>query len=575
MEQSSLTKKHMVAFLLILALPLFMIILSNSLFFRREAIRIARERSEEVTRLFAQSLNREAENYAFFTSALLNDLNLQEHARIFTSTEDNLARYQASQGLQAAVSWLFRFTTSIGSIFLFFDGDEYLQYSNDSSSALTEDIARLLVSQSTLQKGEVFCLDTLKITNKGQPVLTMIVQATDEISSWTNLQTILVSFQVNPLTGSNPQDNVSEFLVGREGTVLYSTQLSAVGQPFSSLIEGFVPNHIVLSSAVPSTGWLYYQIIPYASLTHGLGIIMRFVYLALAISLLFFLLYTRSFFATIIRPLHAVIKRMDNVAQGDFSVQVQETGTAEFLHLERTFNSMVQRIKALTEELLRNQQEQSRLELEALRYRLNPHFILNTLNSMTIMAGIAKAEALKNMSKAMTHIMRQTLKDDSALISYAHEKEYLESYIYISSIRFGNRFSFVMHVDEKLAPYCLPTMLLQPLVENAILHGMRGKQGYGSIVVNARHHNDHAILTVEDNGVGMSAETLAGLFTVKREGTHGFNQIGLYAVKRRVNLAYPGIGDLTVTSTEGVGTMVILKLPLILQEAVHDQDPHH
>ncbi len=98
MEQSSLTKKHMVAFLLILALPLFMIILSNSLFFRREAIRIARERSEEVTRLFAQSLNREAENYAFFTSALLNDLNLQEHARIFTSTEDNLARYQASQG---------------------------------------------------------------------------------------------------------------------------------------------------------------------------------------------------------------------------------------------------------------------------------------------------------------------------------------------------------------------------------------------------------------------------------------------------------------------------------------------
>lgn len=146
MEQSSLTKKHMVAFLLILALPLFMIILSNSLFFRREAIRIARERSEEVTRLFAQSLNREAENYAFFTSALLNDLNLQEHARIFTSTEDNLARYQASQGLQAAVSWLFRFTTSIGSIFLFFDGDEYLQYSNDSSSALTEDIARLLVS---------------------------------------------------------------------------------------------------------------------------------------------------------------------------------------------------------------------------------------------------------------------------------------------------------------------------------------------------------------------------------------------------------------------------------------------
>ncbi|NCB27564.1 MAG: hypothetical protein EOM62_19245, partial [Bacteroidia bacterium] len=103
MEQSSLTKKHMIAFLLILAIPLFMIILSNSLFFRREAIRIAQERTEEVTQLFAQSLNREAENYAFFASALVNDLTLQEHARIFTTTDNDLERYKASQGLQATV----------------------------------------------------------------------------------------------------------------------------------------------------------------------------------------------------------------------------------------------------------------------------------------------------------------------------------------------------------------------------------------------------------------------------------------------------------------------------------------
>ncbi|MDD3457311.1 histidine kinase [Sphaerochaeta sp.] len=570
MEQSSLTKKHMIAFLLILAIPLFMIILSNSLLFRREAIRIAQERTEEVTQLFAQSLNREAENYAFFASALVNDLTLQEHARIFTTTDNDLERYKASQGLQATVFWLFRFTTSIGSVFLFFEDDEYLQYSNDSSSALTEELARTLLLQSSQEKGEVYCLDTVKITNKGLPVITMVVQATKEIAARTNLEAILVSFQIDPLTKSGSPNDSPEFLVGREGTVLYSGDPSVIGQMFSSCIETYASDHLILSSEITSTGWTYYQIIPYASLTHGLGIIMRFVYLALIISLLLFLLYTRSFFSNIIRPLHSVIKRMDNVAQGDFSVQVQETGTAEFLHLERTFNSMVQRIKVLTDELLRNQQEQSRLELEALRYRLNPHFILNTLNSMTIMAGIAKAEALKNMSKAMTNIMRQTLKDDTALISYAHEREYLESYIYISSIRFGNRFSFSMHVDEKLDAYCLPTMLLQPLVENAILHGMRGKQGYGSIVVNARYQQDHAVLTVEDNGVGMRKEVLDTLFVVKREGKHGFNQIGLDAVKRRVNLAYPGIGELTVTSIAGEGTKVTIILPLIVLEHMYD-----
>ena len=289
---------------------------------------------------------------------------------------------------------------------------------------------------------------------------------------------------------------------------------------------------------------------------------------ALIISLLLFSSYTRSFFRISSGPLHSVIKRMDMLLKETF-LSKSKTGTASF-DLERTFNSMVQRIKVLTDELLRNQLEQSRLELEALRYRLNPHFILNTLNSMTIMAGIAKAEALKNMSKAMTNIMRQTLKDDTALISYAHEREYLESYIYISSIRFGNRFSFSMHVDEKLDAYCLPTMLLQPLVENAILHGMRGKQGYGSIVVNARFQQDHAVLMVEDNGVGMSKEVLDTLFTVKREGKHGFNQIGLDAVKRRVNLAYPGVGELTVSSIEVEVTKVTIILPLIVLEHMYD-----
>lgn len=561
--RSSITKKHSIAFLLILVIPLFWVIIANSWLFREEAIQIAKERSEEVAELFAQSLNREVEDFAFYTSALLNDLVLQEHARVFTTTTDDVEKYQASQGLQAAVSWFFRFTTSIGSVFLFFEDDTYLQYSNDSSSVLSEPLARSLLAKAPPAKGEVYFFDTLKIANRTTPVLTMLVHAPTVIQSSTNLKTVLVSFRASLLTTAAEETELNEYLIGRDGTILYSNDNTHVGEPFTPILDEYQEDYLMLSSSIPSIGWTYYQAIPYKSLTRGMGIIMRYVYLALAISVLLFLLYTRLFFSSIIRPLHSVIKRMDSVAEGDFSVQVKETGSAEFLYLERTFNSMVQRIKTLTDQLLKNQQEQSRLELEALRYRMNPHFILNTLNSMTIMAGIAKAESLKKMSKAMTKIMQQTLKDDSSLIRYEQEKEYLESYIYISTIRFGNRFNFTMHIEEKLKTSLLPTMLLQPLVENAILHGMRGKSGIGSIVVTARYVDEHVVLYVEDDGVGIPQELLDQLFQKPKEGKRGFNQIGLYAVKRRVRLAYPEIGDLLVESTLGQGAKVTLILPFI------------
>lgn len=574
MKQSSLSKNHLLAYVLILVIPLFLVILLNSLLFRQEAVRIARQQSEDAASVFMHSLNKEIENYAFFTSALMNDLNLQEHARVYTTTADDVTRYEAAQGLQAAVSWFFRFTTSVGSVFLLFEGDRYQQYSNDSSSLLTDEVVRALIDQVPDRRGEVYCFDTLKVMSRGQSTITMAVRSTADIVSRTNLSAVLVSFQINPLNAPAQNYGSLQLLVARNGEVLSSNDASLTGQPFEPLYHTLKSTAMLLSSEIPSTGWTYFQAIPYASLTRGAGIIMRYVYLALVVSLLLFLLYTRTFFANIIRPLHAVIHRMDSVANGDFTVQVQETGPAEFLHLERTFNIMVQRIKALTEQLLDNQREQSRLELEALRYRLNPHFILNTLNSMTIMAGIAKAEALKRMSKAMTNIMRQTLKDDSTLISYAEEKRYLEDYIYISAIRFGNRFTFSMHVDQELGSFCVPTMLLQPLVENAILHGMRGKQGEGTITVSARYKNDHAELVVEDNGVGMTEEAVAELLNGTRKGKEGFTQLGIYSVKRRVTLSYPEIGSLCLMSTPQGGTTVTITIPLIPLEQLHDQDPH-
>jgi len=367
-------------------------------------------------------------------------------------------------------------------------------------------------------------------------------------------------------------DGSEQFIVGRDGTILLSSDARTQELPFSSLEDQYLKKNLVLSSVIPTTGWTYYQSIPYASFTRSMEIIMRYAYIALGLVLVLFLAYTRTFFANIVNPLHSVINRMDRVAGGDFSVQVEETGSAEFLHLEKTFNSMVQKIKALTDQIVEGQKEVGRLENEALRYQLNPHFICNTLNSMTIMATIAKVDSLKQMSIALTKILQQTLNDNQTVATFEKEKEYLESYIYISSIRFGNRFTFETQFDKELEPYALPTMLLQPLVENSILHGMRGKEGQGSIIVTAQKYDEMVIIEVTDTGVGMSPAIRDHLFDAPSQGKRGFNRLGLFSVRRRLQLSYPRIGDLKVRSEEGEGTTITLTLPLlsIAQEVYHD-----
>jgi len=199
MTHSSVSRKHVFAFILLVAIPVLVVILVSSLLFRQEAIRIAREQSSEAAHLFAQNLTTEVTNYSFFTSALINDLNLQENARIFTTSEDPKIQFEATGGLQANVSWFFRFTSSVGSVFLFFDEGKYLQYGNDSSSPLNPEIARALIDSTPDIYGEVYCLDTLKIPGSQPnkpPVMTMVVRPSKEDATRSNISAILISFKL-------------------------------------------------------------------------------------------------------------------------------------------------------------------------------------------------------------------------------------------------------------------------------------------------------------------------------------------------------------------------------------------
>jgi two-component system sensor histidine kinase YesM len=576
----------MAAFFLLVAIPVAIVIVVISLLFREEAVRIARERTSEATARTAQSLDTEAMSFALFTSALMNDDVLLEHARRYTGAVDAETRYAAARGMETSVSWFFRITSRIGSVFLFFPDGTHFQYSNYPTNAVDFDAARELASDPGQPAGEVWCLDEISVLPgavEKPPVLSMAVRPRASDTRRSSIASILVSFRIpllDRLAAGVEGEAGTGYLVNRAGKVILSADREAVNQPFETVKKDFRGKSLVIESAMESVGWTFVETIPLRTFTRNVDVMMRYVYLAIALVTLLFVFYTQSFFSDIVNPLRSVMAQMGKVSDGDFSVRAREEGPAEFRALGAAFNVMVGRLDELTTQIVAEQKERTRVEIEALRFQLNPHFICNTLNAIGMMASIAKVDSIKRMTTALTRIMRETLQADDTLFAFEDELKNLESYVYIMKIRFGDSFDYQVEAEEGLARAGIPTMLLQPLVENAILHGLRGRSG-GNIVVAAKRDGDFVRLEVRDDGAGMSAEKVEGLFEPPGGGAgvgggsaggsgssggsgggSGFNRIGLYNVRRRVVLSYGPPCDVEVESFPGAGTIVRLLLPL-------------
>ncbi len=549
--------------------------------FRQEAVRIARERTTEAVDRAAEGLDAEALSFALFTSALVNDAVLQKRVRLYTSASNPEARYAAARDIEMSIAWFFRITSRIGTVILFFPNGENFVYTNYQMSGIDLESARALCADPDKPDGEVWCIDDLEVLPSWQavlpsvldkpPVLSMAVRPAPVDAAVSGIESVLVSFRIPALDeiaadaslGAGRPDDGAILVVNRTGTVMLSNRDQLKDRSFSDVSAELEKRSLVIGSTVQSIGWTFAEAIPLHVFTRNVDLMMRWVIAAFALVGMLFALYTRSFFGNIVNPLRSVIARMGKVSEGDFSVRVDESGSVEFRRLGEAFNLMVARIDDLTGQIITEQKERTRTEIEALRFQLNPHFICNTLNAIGMMASIAKADSIKRMTTALTRIMRETLSADDTVFSFEEELKNLESYVYIMKIRFGDFFSFSTEIEEGLLQTGIPTMLLQPLVENAVLHGLRGRMPGGSLVIGAKRIDGFVRIEVRDDGVGMDAERVASLFTGPREGGRGFNRIGLYNVRRRILLGFDPPCTLEVDSFPGAGTIVRIVIPVL------------
>lgn len=271
-------------------------------------------------------------------------------------------------------------------------------------------------------------------------------------------------------------------------------------------------------------------------------------------------LFSRSFAERII----LVKKEMHKVVMGDFNIRESIEGHDEIGELYTDIYATVQEIyraKVQKEELKRRQKE---MEFEMLARQINPHFLYNTLETIRMKAYCNGQTELARVVKLLSKLMRRNLEVTEREVTVQNEVEMIISYLEIQQFRFGSRIKYEINGDEEAMHLSILPLIIQPLVENAFVHGLEGKMGEGKITCTIEA-KEVLIITVEDDGLGIEADRLKALQAQLEGGTEKLKgSFGLYNINQRIKLYYGKQYGIHIISKLGEGTKVIVNLPKVI-----------
>lgn len=262
------------------------------------------------------------------------------------------------------------------------------------------------------------------------------------------------------------------------------------------------------------------------------------------------------------RPIKRLQENMNEVEKGNFDIRVPVGHSKEISSLARSFNLMMMKIKELMNQIVVEQEFKRKSELNALQAQINPHFLYNTLDSIIWMAEGKKHDEVILMTSALAKLFRASLSKGQELIPIATEIEHITSYLKIQQMRYQDKIEFTVHIDSSLKRYMTLKVLLQPLVENAIYHGVKNKQGRGMIHIHGARIGQDIELRVIDDGIGMDEETIRTILDPSDAHTNKVG-VGIANVHQRIQLYFGSKYGLSYKSILHEGTTAIVTIPAI------------
>ena len=295
------------------------------------------------------------------------------------------------------------------------------------------------------------------------------------------------------------------------------------------------------------------------SLSRQVTILIIASAVGMAVLFLFIVLSSTRISRSITTPIIRLTQKAEQFGAGDYTDQPVETDISELRILDRSFSDMAGHITELMDQQIKNQRSLHRAQLELLQAQINPHFLYNTLDSIAILAENQREEDAVQMVNSLSTFFRNSLSGGQDVIPLRAELAQATSYLEIQQIRYSDILTYEISVAEDIQDILVPKLILQPLIENALYHGIKNRRGKGRITIDGGAGEKGILLTVRDNGAGMSPEKLSQLQSGVYQDNH--SGLGLRNVHQRIRLYCGEPYGLFFDSSPGGGSTVSILLP--------------
>lgn len=412
-----------------------------------------------------------------------------------------------------------------------------------------------------------------------------LINIEEERSSITGILKIDVSIkQLDDLCNSlNLGGSGYIFITDANDNIIYHPQQALI---FAGLKDEIKPGPIGVSELVTTAGgdevlsvtksmsfvdWKVVGITHIEAITDKNTRILREIFVVVPVIVLAIIMISWFISGMISSPIKELESKMRRVQQGDFDALIDlQHGEKEVVELANSYNIMVSKIKDLIEEKRLEHEAKRQSELNALQAQINPHFLYNTLDSIMWMAESGQNEEVVDMVTALARLFRISISKGRRTIQVYQELEHARNYMLIQKRRYKEKFTFNIEATDEVKELTTLKLILQPIIENAIYHGIEYMVDEGEINIKVYTEDDKLIYIVEDNGLGMDEETrLALLHHEEVESTRGGSGVGVQNVDERIKLSYGDDYGLEIESEIEEGTTIRIILPKIVGD--HDE----
>ncbi|MBR4169399.1 MAG: sensor histidine kinase [Lachnospiraceae bacterium] len=366
------------------------------------------------------------------------------------------------------------------------------------------------------------------------------------------------------------------YLMDRNGEIIYHPRQKAI---YSGLIaennikatEYEDGDHVerfngaersVIVKTVGYTGWKIVSVTPMKELSLSMAQTRIFTLISLTVTI-FLVLFGNMFISSrVTDPLRRLDESVRQLEEGNLDVDnIYIGGSHEIMHLSRTINSMVKQMRKLMDDMVKEQRDKRRSELDALQSQINPHFLYNTLDSVVWMIESKRYKDAITTVTALATLFRISLSRGDNIIPIRDEIVHAQNYLNIQKVRYKNKFTSTIEIDPAIEDCCTIKLIVQPLLENAIYYGAMDEDSV--ISVKGYEKDGDIFIEVTDNGMGMPEDVLENLLKEKSKTRGRGSGIGLWNVNQRIQLYFKGDYGLSLTSELDEGTTVTIHLPKI------------